>query len=1619
MFMLDPPEGPAPLPPASTRAQTLPFLELSPLDFERLCLQLSRLDGSAEHWQLYGTTGQAQGGIDIYVRRGNRDGYDVWQCKRHADFPATLIKKAVQTFLNGEWVNRTRRFVLCTASPLETTGQAEEIENQARKLSSRGIEFVAIDQHRLSAMLKGHADLVDDFFGRAWTERFCGAERARALGGRLDRTRMVDLRAGLRTLYERQFAAADPGVLRATSGLETPPVALPLTRRFVPPDVWSPKEAGEVVRRPDVRPPSDDEDDGPRRWRRRRIGPTSRVRRAETRPTPRRTSLAQWSSMAERAVILGEPGTGKSTLLRFVALDMLSREPRLASLRSRWPGRLPILLPFAFWSRRLAGISAGRETSVAGAAKAWFEQLGATDIARLVEAAFEDGRVSLLVDGVDEWVDEGAAESALAILHTFAAASGTPTIVTSRPHGSRVLGALDATWVRHSLAPFDRSQQRSFAEAWFEWLGEAEGAHGTPEQAQDRAEAFVSEVARSPHVAALAGAPLLLGGLMATAREGGTLPGSRREAYTELVGRVLESHPRSRSRSALTPIAHGELDGATRRRALAALAFQMQRGSERAHTPGGVGVTEATVFLRDHLIETLDLAAERARQRASELVSVGAEAIGILVERAPGELGFLHRALQELLAAEHLAAMDLEEQRKIFAERAHDAQWRDVLLFTAQMAQRPGDVDSLVLALEAAEAPPGAAVSRDLLLAELAFGPLRRTPGLTRRLTTRFLNEVEQGFGRAPRADVMRYALLGLLSEQTAGIVGPRLRRWYPSLHIYRYGDAFEMMEGWEEPGVDAALLRALDADEEGTRMRAADVLAKRRGGDADFADKLFDLASCPSSIEAAAAAVRCLARGWPTEDRVRCLADAAAASSNWQVAAAGIAARIDRGRQTDAERDRLLEGLADFGVDRAHASVRLLAAGWPNDGKLRRFVMERLGKPGHLFSDVRQLAAAAFPGDHEVAMRLVRDLSSPAGRFGLHECWSHLAQAHAGDAVLADALVAGQERSDAPYVLAHAARIAATPSIRDGLLKVLQDRDSIEFWAVGALLDHWGDDAEVRSALAGVLEWAPERLIRVAERIPDIVGDTALAAVRVRELALHALAAGGRQLAGPMNVLTSAKAIDAELAEALIEAARDVDPAMDDAAYLVIAAAQAAPTDPRVHALALEWLRRPAGLLGVFALLLGEVACVREAVIECCAPLPQPLRSELTEALAGIAGRSGEALQALREGAGDGDRAIAADATALHAAAVHRRGEVDEPLLDRLEAQLQAKGSDLENLRLAALAGLMAAGRPEAAARGAAARDSLKVGLSGWSSETDGPLLDILSAHWPEIERLDASGTTWLELSDADLVSRLAPWSEGRPRLAAAIGDAAMRMAEAGKSTLPSLKILLRNSELADRAIDPLVAMLGSDGSWASVESALAAARTLAGAFGGRQDVGALVEGRLQAGFIDGPAAALCDGWPDSQILVSWFKTLREGHVDQDTLSVPVRLKLIATLSAADRLIANLEAVPDQLEGDDHDWTFHWVDNARKRLAVDDAAYDMAWDSLRRCSSPGARASLASLLVQARGLTADLREWLVAELDSEHRGGLAEIGMDVVAGHHVVTSRRFADLLWNGGAPT
>ena len=126
----------------------MPFGEITWQNFERLCFRLASLNGDVEYSRLYGTAGQEQGGIDIYVRRTSTTKYATWQSKRHKSFGPAQIDAAVTEFLDGPWAEKSDRFVLCVQASLRSTDALDKIEECAARLRGTGIEFQPLDGER-------------------------------------------------------------------------------------------------------------------------------------------------------------------------------------------------------------------------------------------------------------------------------------------------------------------------------------------------------------------------------------------------------------------------------------------------------------------------------------------------------------------------------------------------------------------------------------------------------------------------------------------------------------------------------------------------------------------------------------------------------------------------------------------------------------------------------------------------------------------------------------------------------------------------------------------------------------------------------------------------------------------------------------------------------------------------------------------------------------------------------------------------------------------------------------------------------------------------------------------------------------------------------------------------------------------------------------------------------------------------------------------------------------------------------------------------------------------------------------------------------------------------------
>lgn len=89
-----------------------------------------------------------------------------------------------------------------------------------------------------------------------------------------------------------------------------------------------------------------------------------------------------------------------------------------------------------------------RDASLPSAVKIWFRKFDVSDaLLVLILRCLDEQKALLLIDGLDEWFDESAARSTLALLTTFIKTKGLPAILTGRPRGLARLGALDPIWL--------------------------------------------------------------------------------------------------------------------------------------------------------------------------------------------------------------------------------------------------------------------------------------------------------------------------------------------------------------------------------------------------------------------------------------------------------------------------------------------------------------------------------------------------------------------------------------------------------------------------------------------------------------------------------------------------------------------------------------------------------------------------------------------------------------------------------------------------------------------------------------------------------------------------------------------------------------------------------------------------------------------------------------------------------------------------------------------------------------------------------------------------------------------------------------------------------------------
>jgi formylglycine-generating enzyme required for sulfatase activity len=225
---------------------------------------------------------------------------------------------------------------------------------------------------------------------------------------------------------------------------------------------------------------------------------------------------------------------------------------------------------------------------------------------------------------------------------------------------------------------FEEDEITDFVTRWtraIEVQARGESAMAQAEAARERQE-LLEAIARNPGVRRLAANPLLLTILALMKRQGVTLPERRVELYDQYVRTLLSSWNRARG---LGRAPTRDLDVVQTVRVLAPLALWMHEENP------GVGLVKREA-LRRHL-ETIfaEQKVEEPEAAARRFLADVREHAGLLLERGPGEYGFIHLTFEEYLAAVAIARRGQGDCRPIvnyLSAHVGDAAWREVSRLT-------------------------------------------------------------------------------------------------------------------------------------------------------------------------------------------------------------------------------------------------------------------------------------------------------------------------------------------------------------------------------------------------------------------------------------------------------------------------------------------------------------------------------------------------------------------------------------------------------------------------------------------------------------------------------------------------------------------------------------------------------------------------------------------------------------------------------------------------------------------------------------------------------------------------------------------------------------------------
>jgi hypothetical protein len=738
-----------------------------------------------------------------------------------------------------------------------------------------------------------------------------------------------------------------------------------------------------------------------------------------------------------------------------------------------------------------------------------------------------------------------------------------------------------------------------------------------------------------------------------------------------------------------------------------------------------------------------------------------------------------------------------------------------------------------------------------------------------------------------------------------------------------------------------------------------------------------------------------------------------------------GIIGRIQQHTQTEEDREELIRlGSFEVGVDYhwRDAVASALMKGWPKSSKTKEACFKALQKGRRDWQQIEgepalRILLEGYPYDDDVAKFCVDEIKHQEFPFVLShlDSWRLLSQNFKDHPQIVEALDEWMPKQDhhEPEV-SMAAMVGRTPIAKAKLLSSLNS--SFPHWPADFLIEGWGmQDTEVAARLTRIAFGSAAEASQIGYLLHKIIEDKAKCRSRLLELLRDP------KCKRPDFIMSGLKALgntegDTEVVDTVLNLLpnREIWYHIDIIARLIAGYS----SDLRVKELAKQELFERDGSYAAVALAYGGDEEIRKRIIEIACPLPIRLRGVIATYLGEADVSETFALPLLKLYDHEQDEEVKIQASISYHKRLKASRQDTRPEVETLSKSIVCRGIDYKERRQAAFCGMVILERLDVMinAREIYGSDRL-YGIdipSGFSSNI--PLLRHILQNWDNIkaalgsefwDRPSWNGSDPLSLWDA-LCIFADEFSSPRDEAIRFLEDRTERTATPNilrflGRVRPKSRILL---EYCLKAL-----CIGDDQNDCPRERVAVAAELLGTHFGGDSEVlGRITSGSPEEHIDENVILALCEGWPKSEELERIFEIVRKQKQPLDSATY---FQLICRKSPSKAVFDAIIAFMSSLEAHNR-WGYQNISRSvLRRLRTDDRFFEMLIERLQNNPTPSEKATIPRLIGVARGLTSELRNWCIEEVNHQLSSKKSpEIGFDLIIGELRPVAHSLLDVL-------